>query len=708
MKLPDGKTLRAHAPEFVFSLILIVWYIATAVSRAPGRLSPLFLPIDLAARTGSFSFLAALVAWSAALLAIWKLAAPFLRDKLGFAKAESTAGLAIAAVESALVVAAVALHAVAFAARSSYFSGSSPFGWMVGLVAVGFNASCLVLLIRSVSRKNAAYDEYFEFRRAIEKEKGGLSGFVRRRGIQRRITVLFTAFIFAVIAILAVILLRDFSNTILGAVIDKGEGLADRAASVVKSSVGDRIAVEDFFSIEAKKNEGATFPFEHLSYFRRDPKTGVLAVLESTEAAEVGKAYKGEPFKLEETDYLVDRAGGTIEFRAPVTLSSVYLGYVSVVYESEVIFEPYFRTQVKVWIIAAFFVYASIFLTYLIGRTIVFPILFLRMSVNSISSRLSGMIKGESRVSADYLRYEDRVTTKDEIKKLSLEIGNMATVIRGVIPYISASTLMASERSTPTTESRDLAFLFTDIRGFTTLCEGRSPEEVVTLLNHYLEIQSDAIIANGGDVDKFVGDEIMAMFDGPDKELKACRAGLSIRHAMAEEREKARASASTEISIGIGINSGPVVFGSVGAKDRMDFTSIGDTVNLAARLEGANKTYGTKSLVTEAVADKVGGEILLREIDLLTVKGKTKPVRIFEVLQERSHANPKLERLKAVFEIGLAAYRAKSWAKAEKAFGALVKEFNDETSAIFLRRVELFKASPPPADWDGVFAMKVK
>ncbi len=708
MKIPDGKTIRAHAPEFVFSLVLIVWYFATAVARAPGRLSPLFLPIDLAERTGSFSFLAALIAWPAALIALWKLAAPFLRGKLGFAKAESTAGLAVAAVESALAVAAVAVHAVAFAARSSYFSGGSTFGWIVGLVAVPFNAYCLVLLIRSVSRKNAAYDEYFEFRRSIEKEKGGLYGFVRRRGIQRRITVLFTAFIFAVIAILAVILLRDFSNTILGAVIDKGEGLADRAASVVKSSVGDRIAVEDFFSIEAKKNEGATFPFEHLSYFRRDPKTGVLAVLESTEEAEVGKAYKGEPFKLEETDYLIDRAGGTIEFRAPVTLSSVYLGYVSVVYESEVIFEPYFRTQVKVWIIAAFFVYASIFLTYLIGRTIVFPILFLRMSVNSISSRLAGMIKGESRVSADYLQYEDRVTTKDEIKKLSLEIGNMATVIRGVIPYISASTLMASERSTPTTESRDLAFLFTDIRGFTSLCEGRSPEEVVTLLNHYLEIQSDAIIANGGDVDKFVGDEIMAMFDGPDKELKACRAGLAIRHAMAEEREKARASASTEISIGIGINSGPVVFGSVGAKDRMDFTSIGDTVNLAARLEGANKTYGTKSLVTEVVAEKVVGEILLREIDLLTVKGKTKPARIFEVLQERSQASPKLERLKSVFEIGLAAYRAKSWAKAEKAFGALAKEFNDETSAIFLRRVELFKASPPPADWDGVFALKVK
>ena len=130
----------------------------------------------------------------------------------------------------------------------------------------------------------------------------------------------------------------------------------------------------------------------------------------------------------------------TYEFLAPVTLSNVSIGYVMVDYARDVIFEPYFRTQVKVFVIAAIFMYLSIFLIYLFGRAIVFPILFLQMSVNGIATTLSSMIKGKLRISSDLLQYKDRVNTRDEIKLLSNEVGNMATVIRGVIPYISAST----------------------------------------------------------------------------------------------------------------------------------------------------------------------------------------------------------------------------------------------------------------------------
>jgi len=709
MKTPEAKVLRAHAPEIAYSALVLAWFVLPLFSRVEGALSPALLPFGLAAaRGGRFSLLGALFAWVPAGLALWKLAAPFLRERLSAARAGSGLALALSAAESALVVAAQASHAAVLAGRPAYFRAQGALGYAAFALSIAFNAYCLVLLIRSASRRNEGYEEYARFRESSGEYVRGIAAFAGRRGIQRRITAVFTAFILALVAILSGFLLRDFSGTILKAVIDKGEGLAERAASVVKSSVGDRIAVEDYFAIESRKNLEETFPFESLSYYRRDPKSGKLAVLESTVARLVGAAAPAGIEKLEETGYSIDRKTGRIEFRAPVVLSKTFLGYVSVVYENEVIFEPYFRTQVKVWIIASFFVYASVFLTYLIGRSIVFPILFLRMSVNSISKRLSGMIKGEAKVSADSLRYEDRVTTKDEIKKLSLEIGDMANVIRGVIPYISASTLKHSESAATVSERRELAFLFTDIRGFTTLCEGLSPEAVVALLNRYLELQTEAIHAAGGEVDKFVGDEVMAMFEGPDRELKACRAGLAIRKAMAEERERARAESQAEISVGIGINSGPVVFGSVGARERMDFTSIGDTVNLAARLEGANKTYGTKSLVTEAVKEKVEDTILLREIDLLTVKGKTKPARIYELIQERSGSSAKLERLKSGFEAGLAAYRARRWAQAEKAFAALVKEYGDEPSAVFLRRVELFKASPPPADWDGVFAMKVK
>ena len=398
----------------------------------------------------------------------------------------------------------------------------------------------------------------------------------------------------------------------------------------------------------------------------------------------------------------------TIEFRAPVVLSGVNLGFISVVYDREMIYGPYYLTKVKAVIIAFLFLYASVFITFLFGRSIVFPILFLRMGVNSISQRLSSMVKGQERISADNLLYNDRVVTKDEIKKLSVEIGNMAAVIRGVIPYISASTLKHSEKGTPTTERRDLAFLFTDIRGFTTICEGLSPEDVVAMLNHYLDIQTTAIVAYGGEVDKFVGDEMMAMFDGPDKEIRACRAGMHIRKVMAEAQEKARNESGAIVSIGIGINSGQVVFGSVGARERMDFTSIGDTVNLAARLEGANKTYGTKSLVSDVVYENVKDIFLCREIDLITVKGKNVPVRIYEVLQESAKAPAKLKQIKEGYEAGLAAYRAKRWAAARKLFGKVHEMYSDEASEVFMHRIELFEANPPPAGWDGVFRMTVK
>jgi class 3 adenylate cyclase len=384
-------------------------------------------------------------------------------------------------------------------------------------------------------------------------------------------------------------------------------------------------------------------------------------------------------------------------------LSNVSIGYIMVDYARDVIYEPYFRTQVKVFVIAALFMYLSIFLIYLFGRAIVFPILFLRMSVNGIATTLNSMIKGKLRISSDLLQYKDRVNTRDEIKLLSNEVGNMATVIRGVIPYISASTFKASERETPTTERRNLTFLFTDIRGFTTISESMTPDKVVEMLNHYLELQSSVIQECGGEVDKFVGDEIMAMFEGPKKELNACKASLEIRKTMAQEKELAELAKKNIISIGIGINSGPVVFGSVGAKDRMDFTSIGDTVNLAARLEGTNKEYGTKTLITESVYDKVKDVYLCREIDLLTVKGKTQPVRIYELLQETKTAAEKLTAIQKLFEASLALYRKQKWDAAEKGFAALVKDYKDEASEMFLERVAAFKKEPPPKDWDGVF-----
>jgi adenylate cyclase len=722
--------LLLHIGEGLIAAILLAWYALPFVDRTLGAFSPLELPITLAGypprELGSFIVVACVVG-IVPLICLWKFASLFLGRRIP-AAADPIRILPVALniVCSSAAIAVVLLHVIVFASNARYFGAFPPVTYAVFLLSLASNAFFIVMLILGVSRRDAAYQEYQEFRRVGEgkAEKKGRGGrrtadslwVSQRQGIQRKLILSFVPLILIIIVVLAFILMSDFSRTILASVIASGETLAERTASVAKANVGDRIAVDDYLSIEGKKNDakkggkdpGSAFRFNTLSYYQRDAKGSSFDVAASTDRSAVGLRVPLADFQLEATTHRYNPEAKVFEFLSPVVLSGRFLGFVMVDYARDVIYEPYFRTQVKVFVIAAIFIYASVFLIYLFGRNIVFPILFLRMSVNAISTVLSGMIKGKVKISPELLQYKDRVNTRDEIKVLSNEVKNMTTVIRGVIPYISASTLKHSERETLMSEKRDLTFLFTDIRGFTTLCEGQSPEAVVETLNHYLDIQSSVILANGGDIDKFVGDEIMAMFEGPKKELNACKASLEIRRAMAEEKKIAELAERNVVAIGIGINTGPVVFGSVGAKDRMDFTSIGDTVNLAARLEGANKTYGTKTLISEAVHDKVKESYLCREIDLLTVKGKRQPVRIFEILQARKGAAPKLEQIRKLFEGGLAAYRRQKWDLAEKAFAALKKEFKDETSEVFLRRIALFKRNPPGDGWDGVFNLTVK
>ena len=369
----------------------------------------------------------------------------------------------------------------------------------------------------------------------------------------------------------------------------------------------------------------------------------------------------------------------------------------------------YFHVQIFVYTMAVMFLYVSIILSLLIADFITNPLLYLKTNVRKTSNTLEEILDGNSKISADQLTFIDSIKTRDETKDLSKEIKNMVNIIRGIIPYISFSTLQAAEKENKkTTTSRELCFLFTDIRGFTTLCEGKPPKEVVEILNHYLDIETEIILNNGGDVDKFVGDEMMAFFAGPKKEYNACKAAMEIRAAMRAQQQQALTDGSDYISMGIGINTGKVVFGSVGARNRMDFTSIGDTVNLAARLEGANKAYGSKSIITEAVFEKLKDSFVCRELDFIKVKGKNEPVRIYEILQTKAAAVDKLFEIKDLFEKGLDAYRKKNWDKAEEMFHLCSEKYQDMPSIVFLDRIQHFKNNPPPKNWDGVFVMNVK
>jgi class 3 adenylate cyclase len=600
---------------------------------------------------------------------------------------------------SALAVATLLIQLVTLAAGPDYFRNLPGRAYAAFFASVVWNAVSLGRLIAARNRRDPAYKEYLHYR---DKAKG------RVKGIQRRMGYTILPFVLAIIVIPSLVVMRDFCRTTFASAISDGKALAERTANVVRASAPGIDPVSDYLVMEARRNRSSALPFQAVSYVDRDSRTGLFEVAASTDRTRVGRKVQPRGSTTSATSYRLIGKRDDFEFTSPVSVSGTLAGYVSVEVDRDVIYEPYFRAKVKVLLIAAVSLYAAIFLAYLFGRSIVFPILSLCMSVSEISGALSDMIKGRSRVADGLLKYNDRVRTQDELKMLSNEVGAMTRVIRGVIPYISGATLGQAEREKPKTERRNLAFLFTDVRGFTTFCEGQSPDTVVDILNRYLDLQTGIILANGGDIDKFVGDEIMAVFKGPGKELAACRAGEQIRTAMTMEKKLADLSGRHVISIGIGIHSGPVVFGSIGARDRMDFTSIGDTVNLAARLEGANKSYGTRALISEVVHEKVKKAFLCREIDLLTVKGKRQPVRIFELLEPREKASDRTHEIQRVFEEGLALYRQQVWAGAEKCFSFLKEKFQDEASDVFLRRIEVFKAAPPPPRWDGVFILSVK
>jgi adenylate cyclase len=715
-----GRSFRAlnrpglllHAGEVGYALLLLAWFFVPLFAHGRGGLVPPLLPLsflDSARGDIAWFLVVTCVVYPIPILCMLKICAPLLERRApALADPTRIVPIILTILVSGLALATLGIQLVTFAEGPGFFRSLPWLAYAAFLASIGWNAFSLGHLIVALNRRNPAYQEYLQYR---TKERGRVKGpfaALRRKGIQRRMGLAILPFVLAIIVVPSLVVMRDFCRTALASAISDGEALAERTANVVRANAAAIDPLADYLVMEARRNRDSAFPFMAISYVERDARTGLFEVAASTDRSRIGRKVSLKDSTMRSKAYRLTGKRDDFEFISPVSLSGSLAGYVSVEVDRDVIYEPYFRAMVKVLLIAAISAYAAIFLAYLFGRSIVFPILSLSMSVSEFSRSVSDMIRGRSRVGERLLRYHDRVHTQDELKMLSNEVGAMARVIRGVIPYISGSTLSHSEREKPKTERKNLAFLFTDIRGFTAFCEGQSPDTVVDMLNRYLELQAGIILANGGDIDKFVGDEIMAVFKGPGKELAACRAGDQIRASMAMERKLADLAGRQVISIGIGIHSGPVVFGSIGARDRMDFTSIGDTVNLAARLEGANKSYGTRALVSEVVHEKVKSSFLCREIDLLTVKGKQQPVRIFELLEQREKASDGIHEIRRVFEEGLALYRQQVWAGAEKCFSFLRERFQDEASEVFLRRIEVFKAAPPPPRWDGVFSLAVK
>ena len=649
------------------------------------------------------------LAAAAAGLFLWKLLAVFLGRALpAVCDPAHPVPISLNIALSAGVISLLAATTLREASSGRWFAALPLPQYGVFAVSLVWNATSIALLLGAFNRRDPSYREYLAFRRTggARAPVAGLTP----HGIQSRLALTYIPLILAIIAVLSWVLMRDYSRTLLAAVIDGGMSLAERTAGTVKANADDLIAVEDVLEGEAARNRGAHLPFGAISLYWRAPRTGKVAVAVSTDRPRVG-AEAPAAEQPSRTDQRLLFGGEVYEFRSPVVLGGKPLGWVGVEYARDVIYEPVYRTQVKVALIAALFIYAAVFLTWVFGQAVVFPILYLQMSVSSIRATLRGMIEGRTRVSPELLQYRDLVRTRDEIHILSGEIGSMTGVIRGVLPYISSSTLQhAGQEKAGGKEAAasDLALLFTDIRGFTAFSEDKPPEKVIDVLNRCHELQATAILENHGDIDNVVGDGMFARFAGPQKEVNACRAAFAIRAAMAELRREAAARGEQPLFVGIGISSGLVVTGPVGASERRHYTAVGHRVNLASRLEGANKVYGTWSLVTDAVARVAARAFVLREIDRVSVKGVRQPVRIHELLAPKAKAGARALEIARVFTQGVAAYRAQRWEAAEKAFTLLAEKYKDPASRLFLARIRQFVSRPPAKDWDGVSVLTVK
>ncbi len=263
-------------------------------------------------------------------------------------------------------------------------------------------------------------------------------------------------------------------------------------------------------------------------------------------------------------------------------------------------------------------------------------------------------------------------------------------------------------------EKKELTVFFSDIVGFTPLSEKLGPEQLVSVLNEYLSEMTALVFKYEGTLDKYIGDAVMAIWGAPvslpNHALSACKAALEMQEAIIEMNRRWKKLGSPELGVRAGLNTGDMIVGNMGGERRFDYTVIGDNVNLASRLEGANKQYGSRIMISESTYQFVSSDVIVRELDSLVVKGKTKPVRVFELLcLAKDPLPPHGARFLETYNKSLDMYKNCEWDKAIASFQLGLKWLGEDyASKMYIERCKFYKNNPPPDDWDGAFILKTK
>ncbi|MBN1932070.1 MAG: hypothetical protein JW786_10735 [Desulfobacterales bacterium] len=342
-------------------------------------------------------------------------------------------------------------------------------------------------------------------------------------------------------------------------------------------------------------------------------------------------------------------------------------------------------------------------------------------AANRITRPITDLIQDTTQIKNFQL---DKVNgVKSNIKEISQLSDAILTATRGLqsfrkyVPADLVQQLIQLGREADIGgEKKELTILFSDIAGFTAISEKMKPEKLMQHLSEYLETLSDIIMQEKGTIDKYIGDAIMAFWGAPieisDSPLRACRAALSCQKKIEELNQQWTLAGKPAMPTRIGINTGPTVVGNIGSDIRMNYTIMGDTVNLASRLEGINKLYGTKIIISEFTYQHIADEFICRLLDIVAVKGRSQGVKIYELIASKGESlSEKKIRLINEFEYGFNIYLQKDWLKAIEIFTEIQKEFPEDkaTKQLLERCINLHvHFEKIPDDWDGTYMLATK
>jgi class 3 adenylate cyclase len=406
--------------------------------------------------------------------------------------------------------------------------------------------------------------------------------------------------------------------------------------------------------------------------------------------------------KKDETGRYLISDSHAIHYFTPLKQVGVVKGYLYMKFDLEPLYKASFYNFLFSFaaVIAMIFAVIAV-LTYLNRLLVINPVL-------EISESMTAVGRGDFKKRID-------LKNRDEIGLVTRSFNSMVNTLYGFTRYVSGDVvklILDTGNVKISGKSKKVVVFFSDIRSFTTLTETNEPDELIEMLNSYFETMVPIISSCGGRLDKFIGDAIMADWGGlnstGDDAANACRAALLQKKALVSYNESRKRDGKFTISIGMGINMGLAIAGTIGSEQKMDYTVIGDTINLGSRLEGLTKEYGAGIIVSGEIVKEAGKEFVFMELDKVAVKGKNKGVRIFELIDfAEGFSKNDRSRIKS-YEEALDFYFKRKFRKTVEILKPVIAKYNDTASVRLKESAEKFIKNPPSKNWDGISVKKTK